>query len=55
MEICQECKKEIFCNFQVIQTTRKSKVVICNDCIAKMTRKEVDHARDSTESLREHK
>lgn len=55
MEVCIECKREIYSNFQTIQTSRKSKVIICNDCISKMQRKEADNARDSKESLREHK
>ena len=55
MEVCRECNRTIYSDFQTIQTSRKSKVIICNDCISKMQGKRPDNARDSKESLREHK
>ena len=55
MEVCRECNRTVYSNFQLIQTSRKSKVVICNDCMKKVYGKEVDGAGDSKESLREHK
>lgn len=55
MALCRECNRTIYSNYQLIQTSRKNTVVICNDCIAKLYGKRPDNARDSKESLREHK
>ena len=55
MAVCRECEKTIYSSYQEIKTTRKSVVIICNDCIAKLYGKRPDNARDSKESLREHK
>ena len=55
MAVCRECEKIIYSSYQEIKTGRKTTVVICNDCIAKLYGKRPDNARNSKESLREYK
>lgn len=55
MVVCRECNKTKYSDYQEIKTGRKSVVIICNDCWAKLYGKRPDNARDSKESLREHK
>lgn len=47
LQICSYCQKEVFTNYQSIETKRKSKIIICSDCLKQTQRKEVDSARDS--------
>ena len=55
MAVCRECEKTIYSSYQEIKTVRKTTVIICNDCLTKLYGKRQDNARDSEESLREHK
>lgn len=54
MAICSDCGKDVLTNYQTIETKRGSKVYICNDCVRKTQRKEVDSARDNQKLIREH-
>ena len=47
MPICSSCHKETLHNYHSIETKRKSKLIICSDCLKQTQRKEVDSARDS--------
>ena len=42
---CRECKKEVLDNYQIIETKRKDKIYICNECLKK--EREERRARDS--------
>lgn len=44
--VCRECNKEKMDDYQTIETKRKTKIYICNDCVEKM-RNEAQRARDS--------
>lgn len=46
MAICMDCKKDKLTDYQEINTRRKTKVIICNECLKKYQRKEVASARN---------
>lgn len=50
MAICIECKEDKL-QYQTIQTKRHTTVYICNDCLKKRQRKEVNNARDNKQSV----
>ncbi len=54
MAICRECGKDWALDYQEIQTKRKTKVIICNQCLREM-QEEAKRARDSQKPIREHK
>lgn len=47
MVICADCKGEFTSNYQTIQTKRNTTIHICDHCIKKYKRKEVDSAGHS--------
>jgi len=54
MPICRDCNKDVAGNFQTIETRRKTKIIICNECLAKYKRKEVNSANNSSEPVRQY-
>ena len=52
MPVCEDCRKEVVRDYQVIETKRKTKLCFCNECMAKYTRKEVNSANDSSKPIR---
>lgn len=38
MAVCRDCKKDVYSNYQVITTKRKTEVVICDECMKKYRR-----------------
>lgn len=46
MAICIDCGKEVL-TYQTIETKRHTKVYICNECLKKRRRGNVNNARDN--------
>lgn len=44
--ICRECNREVLTKYQTIETKRKTKTHICNECLGKM-KEEAQCARNS--------
>lgn len=47
MPICVDCNQEVVLNYQTIQTKRHTTIYICDECLKKYKRKEVDSAGHS--------
>lgn len=47
MPICVDCKEEVVVNYQTIKTKRNTTIHICDKCLKKYKRKEVNSAGDS--------
>lgn len=52
MPVCEDCKKEVAKNYQLIETKRHTKLCFCNECMAKYKRKEVDSASNNRKPIR---
>lgn len=48
MPICADCKNEVTRDFQSIKTKRNTEIHICNECMKKYKRKEVNSAGHSS-------
>lgn len=51
MPICIECNKYTEIGYQTIKTKRGSEIHICNTCLNKTKKKEVNNAVDSKQSV----